>query len=295
MPITDPTDIATCVLWLAADNITGLSDGEMVETWFDTSGQSNSASESEVSARPTYESNELNGLPVVRFDGVDDRFTFPQISLNDFTLFFVVKATGDCALLGLTGESDPQIRIGQTTDKLSTFDGANNPQSDLLGVSQSQFSIIEFRRSTSTIQFFQNGTAYSSGTMTGQVDVDILGAFVLAVNSLNGDLAECIIYESALDSTNRADIKSYLLSKWFGTAGEGSGIGQVTFSGEGVGYTVRAGSGIGLITFSGQGEGESPSVTTEPPAICFDLNFTDITSTIELSDVEVTLDYGNCN
>lgn len=81
----------------------------------------------------------------------------------------------------------------------------------------------------------------------------------------------------------------------FGVLGEGSGVGQITFSGEGVGYTIRSGGGIGLITFSGQGEGQSPSVTTDPPSICFDLNFTDITSTIELSDVGVTLDYGNCD
>jgi len=59
-----PTDINGCVLWLRADGIIGLSDGDPVGTWADESGSGNDISQATESAK--------NGKPAVLFDGIDD-------------------------------------------------------------------------------------------------------------------------------------------------------------------------------------------------------------------------------
>jgi hypothetical protein len=71
--MTTPTDVTGLRLWLKADAITGVSDGATLATWPDSSGNSNSAGMGTEGFKPTYQTNEVNGLPCVRFDGTDDR------------------------------------------------------------------------------------------------------------------------------------------------------------------------------------------------------------------------------
>ena len=54
--------------WYKADAITGLSDGDAVDSWVDSSGNGNTLTQSTSGAKPSYETNEVNSLPVVRFD-----------------------------------------------------------------------------------------------------------------------------------------------------------------------------------------------------------------------------------
>lgn len=59
-------------LWLKADAITGLADGDPVATWPDSSGNGNHATQGTAGSRPLYKVNVVNGLPAVLFDGSDD-------------------------------------------------------------------------------------------------------------------------------------------------------------------------------------------------------------------------------
>jgi len=71
-------------LWLKADAITGISSGNPVATWSDSSGAGNNATQTTGANQPLYISNVLGGLPVVRFDGVNDVFNLPNL-LNGAT------------------------------------------------------------------------------------------------------------------------------------------------------------------------------------------------------------------
>jgi len=77
----------------SANTIEGLSDGDNVTTWLDQSGNSNDLTQGVGGSQPTYETNELNGLPMVKFDGVD----FMQVALaggaltQPFSIFVVAK------------------------------------------------------------------------------------------------------------------------------------------------------------------------------------------------------------
>lgn len=89
-----PSDLSGLVQWLKADAITGLSDGDPVSTWGDSSGNGRDASGSG-SARPVYKTNILNGKPTVRFDGVDDTMSLAALTLTKgisaVTLFAVCR------------------------------------------------------------------------------------------------------------------------------------------------------------------------------------------------------------
>ena len=80
----------TNVLWLKADAITGYNHGEAITTWDDASGNSNSASQSTVAYRPTYRTGEINGKPVIRFDGIND-YLDDNHSYNARTIFSVFR------------------------------------------------------------------------------------------------------------------------------------------------------------------------------------------------------------
>lgn len=69
--ITDPTDIDDCELWLDASTL-ALADNARVATWPDSSGNGHDATQGTAAAKPTYKTNVVNGLGVVRYDGDPD-------------------------------------------------------------------------------------------------------------------------------------------------------------------------------------------------------------------------------
>src|SRR5687768_11145672 len=96
MPV--PSDIAGLKLWLKADAITGLADGDPVTTWADSSGEGNDFTQGTAGNKPIYKTSILFGLPVVRFDGTDDVLLGGDLSA-DFpsaaTLFVLFKPNSD--------------------------------------------------------------------------------------------------------------------------------------------------------------------------------------------------------
>lgn len=86
----NPASIAGLQLWLDANQITGLNDGDPVATWSDLSGNSRDNTQATVSKRPIWKTT------YVQFDGVDDFMTgaLPNIS-QPFTVAFRVRQLND--------------------------------------------------------------------------------------------------------------------------------------------------------------------------------------------------------
>jgi len=94
-------------LHLQADRIVALRDGDPVEIWPDQSGRHRDAVQDTSSQRPTYKAAALNGSAAVRFDGVDDWLSFPEIA-GMRTVFWVLKEDANATanwrcLLGHSG------------------------------------------------------------------------------------------------------------------------------------------------------------------------------------------------
>jgi len=84
-------------LWLEADTLAGLNDGDTVASWLDLSGNSNDFTAAGTS-KPLFKTNILNGRPAVLFDGVNDVMTGPLLNtfltaVSGGTIYVVAKPT----------------------------------------------------------------------------------------------------------------------------------------------------------------------------------------------------------
>jgi hypothetical protein len=89
--VLDPNEITGLARWFKADAITGKNDGDSVSQWDDSSGNAGHATQGTGANQPTYQTNELNGLPVLRFDGTNDFLGLSAISSSAQTVFVVAK------------------------------------------------------------------------------------------------------------------------------------------------------------------------------------------------------------
>lgn len=208
-------------LWLKADaglwqNTGGTTpasaDGDPVGRWDDQSGNGNNFTQGTSGKKPVLKTAILNGNPVVRLDGVDDDFS-TSLTLGDYHLFFVVKQTGDGGILAALAANAPQTRIGQTGNKLSTYDGTNNPQSSTLGVAQGSWSLLEFSRASGTVSFRQNGNDYSTGLMTSPNTFTRFGSINGSL-FLAGDVAEVIAYAASQATGPAAQVRAYAAARY---------------------------------------------------------------------------------
>ncbi len=81
-------------LHLRADQIPGATNGSLVSTWPDLSGNGNNATAAGTD-RPTFQTNVVNGSPAVHFDGTD-QLAIPAIDLTGTTgvdLFIVYRTS----------------------------------------------------------------------------------------------------------------------------------------------------------------------------------------------------------
>jgi len=225
-----PLSITGCVLWLRADTISGLSDGDSVATWSDESGEGNDATEA--TNKPTYETNVQNGLAVVRFNGTDDELTTAGNIFTDGEAdltVFVVVANYTCATvarpigIGFEVAAGQREFIGYNFDNATThsirFEGASRTFSQ----TDTDPSIICFMRDGYTtedvVARFNGAEVLAAGTPTTD---NILGNTIFSLGIMNAgadrffacDIAEVIVYEAFLGSGNITLVEAYLNDKW---------------------------------------------------------------------------------
>lgn len=226
---------ATLSGWYKADAITGVSDGGAVFSWVDSSGQGNTLTQGTLGAMPSYETNELNSLPVVRFDkdarpgdnllNADLGGDF-EPGTGDFYIAMVAKfpssgtqfvmTKADSGTQGLnvfvTGSSlvvRPQT-VGGTTDDLN--------QSSVV---DSSFHTIVGRRVSSTLGSEYDGSAFTNddGSKVNDGDMNNNASFNVGSSSAGGldadmDLAEALIAVGTLNDEDLQRTSGYLSHKY---------------------------------------------------------------------------------
>jgi hypothetical protein len=220
--------------WYKADAITGLSDGDAVASWVDSSGRGNTLTQSTSGAKPSYETNEVNSLPIVRFDKDaspgDNLFNADlggdfEPGTGDFyiamvakfpssgTQFIMSKANGLAGLNVFISGSNLTFRpqtVGGTTETI-----VQN------SVVDSSFHTIVCRRVSSTLGSEYDGSAFSTddGSKVNDGDMNNDNNFNVASSSTGGidadmDLAEVIIAVGTLSDVNLQRITGYLAHKY---------------------------------------------------------------------------------
>lgn len=231
---------AQCGAQIALDArfITGVADGAALGTWPARANSSISASQSGTS-RPTYRASQMNGRPVVDFDGSDDFMSLSASALSltnnaqtaDITcvavdsgstdagnniIFFSTGASatsGRCGVSTRTGGGNALAAVGRR------LDGDALAVSNFGGTTTSPFILSSRSRwSLGTITAMVNGIAassanYSSGSGSTSATNSLaanIGAANASTARFNGDIASLIVAVPAFSDSVRARIRQSL-------------------------------------------------------------------------------------
>ena len=220
--LTHPFGIPGLKLWLKADALS-LSNNSPVDAWADSSGSGNGVMQNTGMKRPTFKTNQLNGLPVVRFDGIDD--TLFKLAAAGFTcrhghtVFAVLNPTTAVAY-GMAVVT----RFGY--NEMRQYGGGGYPEwmlpSGLYQVDGSAYLqglwkvwTGTYSVASQTVELFINGASQGTVIDDGPLAVtDIyLGSRTDSYNWL-GDMAEVLIYDGVLSVAQRQTIEKYLIAKY---------------------------------------------------------------------------------
>jgi hypothetical protein len=225
LPVT-----AGVTVWLDASQLTGLIDGDPVAIWTDMSGWDNNATKS--AGSPTYKTGVLNGKPVIRFVKTNgDAFTTANLSSqfpSAATVFIVATINPGTAAYSLVCSS-----AGNPTDEWFRYSGnglsypgtfRSSRIDNYCAMPDSGSHIFAISSSATAWEMWIDGTgqggaggAYSAG-----------GTHVIGSGSnggtLDGDIAEIIEFNRALNPTEMAAMSAYLSTKY------GLGGGTITYA-----------------------------------------------------------------
>ncbi|MGB3590033.1 MAG: hypothetical protein WBA23_26035, partial [Tunicatimonas sp.] len=227
--------------WLDASALDA-ANGDAVVSWTDRSGNTGDATHATAGRQPLFTTGALNGLPVLRFDGSDDRLDLPAalntnangILQRDYTVIAVAArrtTTSDdgWVLYGSAGANTNNLYLGwrgNTNSKFrfSQFGGGNNEvevePGDYVNNGVNQFAIF-----TGTLEqtasparnLYENSSLI--GTATGNTPLAswagaALGRGFNSTDYSSVDIAEIIFYRRALAGAQRIILENYLSAKY---------------------------------------------------------------------------------
>jgi hypothetical protein len=222
----DPLSISGCELWLDADDDATFtySTGVVVSQWDDKSGNDRHVSQSLPGKRPS-RSGTQNSLDTVVFDGGDCLRTGSSSSIAQPHTVLIVARNSDLTAgaygRGISGYSGLgyQLLLGGTTNPPDQaggiFAGSGVVLSGSGSIVNNTHHQITFTVNGASSVVRVDGSAGSTGNPGSE-------AFTLATIGARGDegfyltgqVAEVLVYSSALSSGDRDDVEAYLAGKW---------------------------------------------------------------------------------
>ena len=225
------TVLSGLVLRLDAASITGVEDNSPVELWEDLSGNENHALQPNESERPLFVENQMNGNPVIRYDGNTNLSILDDSTLqidSEITIFAVVNldstTTGTSDIRTITSKelshTDRNWWLVQWDERWAFRQsgmGSNTVESD--SVASTEPTLITVSGDGASMKMFVDGDEQTSSVNYSSLDVQEAGVGVgrqSDTTSRNwvGDIAELIIYDSSLSNAEREVVENYLGHKW---------------------------------------------------------------------------------
>lgn len=217
-----------------------------VARWQDKSGNGRHFTQSSSSRQPLRTTAVQNSRNVLRFDGSDDYLVggdYLDITGNQsVTIFVVLKRAAQNVTHEVinkygrpestnAGNADNGILFQVTSankPRINATDGNNNTIVDTVAAfDASSFTALAWKLTSGSFasaSVFVNGQSVSTSTpkSTLQSLTDTSYEWRIGISRFsasfydpfNGDIAEIIMYDSALSDTNRQAVENYLLAKW---------------------------------------------------------------------------------
>lgn len=224
------------VMWLKADAVTGIADGNPLERWNDSSPSQLFSTQADPARQPVWLKNAINGQPSVRFDGVDDCLMVdhcPGLLYSYFnsTLFAVVRRKEGGAIIShghtnltVSPHNDGTLSYSTAYQNFETgeyvWPGIRSRQS--AAVPAGRPCLLAMRRGSNQ----KGGTALF---VNGHRDDDQVAIDYHLMNSANGfvgagyrgqrqywsgEIAEVVLYGRALDDAEKQQVEAYLTTKY---------------------------------------------------------------------------------
>lgn len=226
-----PNSVPGLKVWLAADSLAALSDGDRVSKWTDSSGQGNAVSQADATKMPRFRAKVVNGKPALSFSAKRsflEKAAVPATNLisdGSTSAFLVLRQNGSRA------ENDA-LGWGNCVDKRYVahlaFQGNLYFQigapSDGVVVSpkplgwDDQFHLIAIVKDGSSGRMDVDGVRMGKGKMKGELDAKELATFVVGNspcnNGFEGEIAEVLVYNVALKDAQRQGVALSLAKKY---------------------------------------------------------------------------------
>jgi hypothetical protein len=202
-------------------------DGDQVVMWRDQADDGNDASQATATEQPLFKTGIINGLPVVRFDGVDNNLEITQFAGGNSAaeIFIVIAVDVDPpAAAGQTGlwkfnAAGPQASSYPWTTGV-VFEGwgttsrlySGDPTEDLtvfrlynVRTQSGQYdvyidTVLEWTRASNTVEFNQDPILIGGDTLWGRY--------------LDGDVAVVAMYDHVLTGTERTAVETWADDKF---------------------------------------------------------------------------------
>ena len=229
-------------LWLKADAITGLADGQKIATWSDISSNGFHATQATVANQPVFHTNVLNSLPAVRFSD-DGSTSAGNTNINHLTSSLTLNGNSNAVtaiivfrsnFIGVRDTLIQPLGSGSTWlyTQLNNTPGST-PATNLInsasgrtltahaGYQAGTWTIVSAVQNpaNATLDMFRDGVSEGS-TDIGTTSAASSGGWLFGANKtmtgngLSGDIAEILIYGSALSITDRRAAEEYLAMKY---------------------------------------------------------------------------------
>jgi len=247
-PFADPSTVTGLVLRLRASDevykdagITLSADGDVVEQWVDITANAKVFSQTTGAKQPTLQTNEINGKPIIRFDGTDDLLVLAEeyLTSTSGSIFFVYKLNTSVGGLQVVISSSDEATsdnflefqgIESATNKRLLLDQENAGTRNLMVDSTATLNvsggtILAAMESSGTLFNFRiDGTDVGVTGIVGANDGRWFGDLAsirdnVTVGSIKkssenhffkGDLAEILVYDNKVSSGDRDTIEGYL-------------------------------------------------------------------------------------
>jgi len=243
-----PPAAPTLALWLRADaGVATAKDTGLVTSWADGTSRASGigdktgqdAKAPSDAARPRLVAGALRGRPAVRFDGKDDRldFTLPVNGLGQLTIFLVAANTarqdpgwaahhhlalgwGYTGGWGICGLSTFQDTVAARFATGDCFAAAVHARPRSIGAA---FSLVALRKNGTRHALFAGrrkvwNCISGAPTVVHTSDAGAVGGGLFGAprgsDFYRGDVAEILVYTTALSDKDRQAVERYLLDKW---------------------------------------------------------------------------------
>jgi hypothetical protein len=217
-------------LWLKADSLS-LNDGDPVTTWTDGGLYGYNVTQSDSTKKPIFKRGVIRGMPVVRFDGVNDYLRSVNGPFNgEHTIFAVFSAAAQTGVVvGWGAYVDGKARTleiwnGGAGSDFNVYYSGYGPGAFL----NTGVPAVGYHVSSMVIDASNNISAFNFGRPVGTANlalVNQLGTTGFTVGAspeptpsffLSGDIAEILIFAGGMGVDSRKAIEDYLATKyWF--------------------------------------------------------------------------------